>query len=259
MNDFFTTKIADGSVTDATTPLALSLILPAFNEERRIGKSLEQIFRFCNAQGLSFEVLVIDDGSTDETVSFVRQRFRDHPELQILQQPARRGKGAAVQRGMQQARGEHVFFSDADLSVPIETVLSFIVELQGNCDIAIGSRRAPGARIEVHQPFLRECLGRIFTSLSNVLLGARYFDVTCGFKGFKRDVAHDLARRQRLHNWSFDSELLFIARLKGYRVSEIPVSWRNEQGTKVRVWKDALVSFLGLLQIRLNQLLGKYR
>jgi dolichyl-phosphate beta-glucosyltransferase len=159
---------------------------------------------------------------------------------------------------MLQARGDYVFFSDADLSVPIETVLPFLVELQNRCDVAIGSRRAPGAKIEVHQPFFRETMGRVFTSLSNLLLGARYFDVTCGFKGFKREVARDLFTRQRLHNWSFDSEILFIARLRGYQVTEIPVSWRNEQGTKVRVWKDAAVSFLGLLQIRLNQILGKY-
>ena len=246
-------------MAETTTPPAVSLILPAFNEEQRIGKSLEQIFRFCNAQAWPLEVIVVDDGSSDETVSFVRRRFGAHSQLQIVQQPVRRGKGAAVQQGMLQARGDYVFFSDADLSVPIETVLPFIVELQSNCDIVIGSRRAPGAKIVVRQPFLRECMGQIFTSLSNLLLGARYFDVTCGFKGFKRDVARDLFCRQRLHNWSFDSELLFIARLRGYRVSEIPVSWRNEQGTKVRVWRDALVSFLGLLQIRLNQILGKYR
>ena len=236
----------------------ISLIIPAFNEERRIGKSLEQIFQFCNAQTLPFEVLVVDDGSSDGTVSFIRRRFGDHSQLKIVQQPGRRGKGAAVQQGMLQARGDYVFFSDADLSVPIETLPGFLVELQSRCDIAIGSRRAPGAKIEVHQPFLRETMGRVFTSLSNFLLGTRYFDVTCGFKGFKREVARDLFTRQRLHNWSFDSEILFIARLRGYQVTEIPVSWRNEQGTKVRVWKDAAVSFLGLLQIRLNQILGKY-
>jgi len=236
----------------------ISLIIPAFNEEQRIGKSLEQIFQFCNAQTLPFEVLVVDDGSSDGTVSFIRRRFGDHSQLKIVQQPGRRGKGAAVQQGMLQARGDYVFFSDADLSVPIETLPGFLVELQSRCDIAIGSRRAPGAKIEVHQPFLRETMGRVFTSLSNFLLGTRYFDVTCGFKGFKREVARDLFTRQRLHNWSFDSEILFIARLRGYQVTEIPVSWRNEQGTKVRVWKDAAVSFLGLLQIRLNQILGKY-
>ena len=236
----------------------ISLIIPAFNEEQRIGKSLEQILRFCNAQTLPLEVIIVDDGSSDGTVPFIRQRFGGHSQLQIIEQPMRRGKGAAVQQGMLQARGDYVFFSDADLSVPIETVLPFLVELQNRCDVAIGSRRAPGAKIEVHQPFFRETMGRVFTSLSNLLLGARYFDVTCGFKGFKREVARDLFTRQRLHNWSFDSEILFIARLRGYQVTEIPVSWRNQQGTKVRVWKDAAVSFLGLLQIRLNQILGKY-
>ena len=237
----------------------ISLIIPAFNEELRIGKSLEQIFRFCNAQALPFEVIVVDDGSSDDTVPFIRKTFGNRAELKIIQQPQQRGKGAAVRKGILQARGDYVFFSDADLSVPIETLSVFLIELQNLCDVAIGSRRAPGAKIEVHQPFMRETMGRIFTSLSNFVLGTRYFDVTCGFKGFKREVARDLFSRQRLRNWSFDSEILLIARLKQYRVAEIPVHWRNEQGTKVRVWKDAAVSFLGLLQIRLNQILGKYR
>ncbi|HKY06651.1 MAG TPA: glycosyltransferase, partial [Candidatus Binatia bacterium] len=189
-------------MTDIAKPPSISLIIPAFNEELRIGKSLEQIFRFCNAQDLSFEIIVVDDGSSDGTVPLVQQRFGHHPELKI-QQAGRCGKGAAVQRGMLQASGDYLFFSDADLSVPIETLLPFLVELQHRCDIAIGSRRAPGAKVEVHQPYLRAAMGRMFTALSNIVLGSDYFDVICGFKGFKRDVARDLFSRQRLHNWSF--------------------------------------------------------
>jgi dolichyl-phosphate beta-glucosyltransferase len=246
-------------MNEAQAPIVISLIIPAYNEEQRIGKSLEQIFRFCNAQESPFEVIVVDDGSTDGTVPFVRERFGDRSQLRILQQPFRRGKGAAVQQGMLQARGDFVFFSDADLSVPIETLPALLVELQNSCDIAIGSRRAPGAKIEVHQPFFREAMARIFTLLSNFLLGAHYFDVTCGFKGFRREPAREIFTRQRLHGWSFDSEILFISSLKGYRVAEIPVNWRNDQGTKVRLWKDALASFLGLVKIRANYIAGKYR
>lgn|SRR5262245_10304704 len=241
----------------ATNPV-VSLIIPAYNEEKRIGKSLEQILYFCNAQAYPFEVLVVDDGSTDDTVAFVRRRFADVLQLSVFPQPLRGGKGAAVQQGMLRARGEYLFFSDADLSVPIETLPAFLAELQNNSDIAIGSRRAPGAVIEIHQTYLRELMGRIFTSLSNLVLGLRYSDATCGFKGFRRAVARELFAQQRLHNWSFDCELLYLAALKGYRVREIPVKWRNDKATKVRLWKDVTASFLGLLSIRRNHWLGKY-
>jgi len=242
-----------------TSNPVVSLIIPAYNEEKRIGKSLEQIFRFCNAQGYRYEVLVVDDGSSDDTVAFIRRRFGDEKQLRIVQQPVRGGKGAAVQQGMLQGQGEYLFFSDADLSVPIAMLSTFLSELRNNCDIAIGSRRAPGAIIEIHQPFFRELMGRIFTSLSNLVLGLRHSDATCGFKGFRREIATELFARQRLHNWSFDSEILYLAALKGYRVSEIPVTWRNDKATKVRLWKDVIASFLGLLSIRKNHLLGKYR
>jgi glycosyltransferase involved in cell wall biosynthesis len=237
----------------------VSLIIPAFNEEKRIGKSLEQILSFCNAQHNPYEVIIVDDGSTDETVNLIGKRFGAHGQIRIIQQPVRRGKGAAVQKGMLQARGQYLIFSDADLSVPIEMLPAFLSALQNHCDIAIGSRRQPGAKIEVHQPFLRETMGVVFTTLSNLILGLRYSDATCGFKGFRREVAGDLFRRQRLHNWSFDPEILFLAHVKGYQVAEIPVTWRNDEASKVRVCKDSIASFFGLLTIRLNQWLGKYR
>lgn len=245
-------------MTSTSNPL-VSLIIPAYNEEQRIGKSLEQIIRFCNAQGYPYEVLVVDDGSSDATAALIRREFGAHSQLRVIEQPRRGGKGAAVKRGMLEGKGEYLFFSDADLSVPIELLPAFLARLEHSCDIAIGSRRAPGAAIEIHQPFFRELMGRVFTWLSNLVLGLRHSDATCGFKGFRRDAAKELFSRQRLRNWSFDSEILFIARLKGYRVAEIPVTWRNDRATKVRVWKDAIASFLGLLLVRNNRLLGRYR
>lgn len=246
-------------MSSAKDPLTVSLIIPAFNEERRIGKTLKQIVSFCNAQPYSYEIVIVDDGSTDGTVELICKNFAGQDSLRIIQCPRRRGKGAAVQKGILQARGQYLFFSDADLSVPIEMLPIFINELENCCDAAIGSRRMPGSSIEVRQPPFRELMGRVFTFLSNALLGLRYSDVTCGFKGFRRPVAHELFTRQRLHNWSFDSEILYLACLKGYRVSEIPVTWRNDKATKVRLWKDMVASFLGLAAIRSNHLLGKYR
>ena len=146
------------------SPLNVSLIIPAYNEERRIGKSLEQIFPFCNAQGYPYEVIVVDDGSTDETVALIRERFGDQPHLRILQQPVHRGKGAAVQQGMLQARGDYLIFSDADLSVPIEALPILLAELQNHCDCTIGSRRMAGSKIEVRQPRFRAIMGKSFRS-----------------------------------------------------------------------------------------------
>lgn len=240
-------------------PVVVSLIIPAYNEEKRIGKSLEQIFQFCNAQALPYEIIIVDDGSVDGTALLIQQKFGSHAQLRIIRQPKRAGKGAALKRGMVEGLGQYIFFSDADLSVPITTLPALLSELQQGSDISIGSRRAPGAKIEVHQPFLRESMGRMFTFLSNLVLGLRYRDVTCGFKGFRREAAQELFSRQYLHGWSFDSEILFIARLKGYSVTEVPVTWHNDQGTKVRLWKDVATSFLGLLQIRVNKILGRYR
>jgi dolichyl-phosphate beta-glucosyltransferase len=237
----------------------VSLIIPAFNEEKRIGKSLEQILFFCNAQREPYEVIIVDDGSTDNTVKLIRKQFGSQARVRIIEQPMHRGKGAAVQQGMLQAGGEYLFFSDADLSVPIEMLPVFVSELQNHCDVVIGSRRKPGAQIEVHQPIFREMMGKVFTYLSNLILGLRHSDVTCGFKGFRREVAHDLFKRQRLHNWSFDPEILYLAGLRAYAVSEVPVSWRDDKATKVRLWKDTVASFLGLLAIRMNHWRGKYR
>jgi dolichyl-phosphate beta-glucosyltransferase len=239
--------------------VTVSLVIPAYNEEHRIGKSLEQIFLFCNALGEPYEVIVVDDGSSDETVASIHRRFGAWPQLKVVQQPERRGKGAAVQKGMLHGQGDYVFFSDADLSVPIDALPTFLAELRNHCDVAIGSRRASGAKIEIHQPFFRELMGRMFTWLSNLVLGLRHSDATCGFKGFRREIARELFVRQRLSNWSFDSEILYLARLKGYRVTEIAVTWRNDKATKVRLWKDVLASFLGLLAIRSNYFSGKYQ
>ncbi|HEU4344189.1 MAG TPA: dolichyl-phosphate beta-glucosyltransferase [Candidatus Binatia bacterium] len=236
----------------------LSLIIPAFNEEERIGTSLEQILRFLKSQPHSFEVIIIDDGSSDGTRPFVHERYGKEPRVRLYSQPARRGKGAAVQLGMLKARGDYVFFSDADLSVSIEQLPLFMSRLQDHCDAAIGTRQTIGARIEVRQPRLREWMGQVFTWLSNLFLGLRHSDLTCGFKGFRRPVANELFSRQQLHNWSFDSEILYLAKIRGYRVAEVPVTWRNDAASKVKLSRDVISSFLGLLSIRLNHYLGRY-
>lgn len=246
-------------MTQKTNKRCLSLIIPAYNEESRIGKSLERILRFLDSQPYRFEVIVVDDGSRDRTAEIVEERFGKQPALKFHRQPANLGKGKAVQQGMLLGNGDFLFFSDADLSVPIEMLPIFVAHLENQAELAIGTRQKTGAVIEIHQPRHRELMGKIYTTLSNRILGVWVTDFTCGFKGFHRDAARELFSRQRLGNWSFDAEILYLAQRRGYRVAEIPVRWRNDDASKVRLWKDVFTSFLGLVQIRLNDLQGKYR
>ncbi len=245
-----------GKLTDK---IYLSLIIPAFNEKARIGKSLERILSFLRSQPYRSEVIIVDDGSQDQTGDFVKERYGNNNGVRTHQQPQNLGKGKAVKEGMLLGNGEYLFFSDADLSVPIETLPDFLTQLENNCDVTIGTRRQPGATIEVRQPLYREFLGKMYTRLTNWILGLRVTDFTCGFKGFRRNAALELFSRQRLKNWSFDAEILYLAQLNGFRVREVPVRWRNDQATKVRLWRDILSSFLELLQIRFYDSQGKYR
>jgi dolichyl-phosphate beta-glucosyltransferase len=237
----------------------LSLVIPAFNEDRRIGQSLERILSFFRAQSYPFEIIVVDDGSSDRTVEVVRGIAASDPRLRVEPQSQNRGKGEAIRKGMLLAGGKYLFFSDADLSVPIEAVPDFLSRLEAGYDVAVGSRRVAGSVIEVHQPFYRELMGKVFTRLSNLILGLQLKDFTCGFKAFRRDAARELFSRQRLASWGFDSEVLYLAKLKRYRIAEVPVVWRNDEATKVRLSRAVVGSLIDLWNIRLNHALGKYQ
>jgi dolichyl-phosphate beta-glucosyltransferase len=245
--------------TGASEQTYVSLIIPAFNERERIGKSLDRILSFLQSQPYPYEIIIVDDGSWDGTKGLVLERYGRHHGIQIYQQSPNLGKGAAVKRGMILGKGRYLFFSDADLSVPIETLSQFLSCLEKDYDVTIGTRQKAEAAIEVHQPFHRELMGKVYTRLTNWILGLHVSDFTCGFKGFRREAAKDLFSKQQLKNWSFDAEILYLAQLRGYRVREIPVRWRNDRATKVRLWKDILPSFLGLIRIRAYDYLGSYQ
>lgn len=247
------------SVKNKNQGIYLSLIIPAFNEETRIGISLDRILSFLRSQPYSSEVIIVDDGSQDRTRDLIRERYGNQDGVRIYHQPRNLGKGEAVKKGMLLGNGEYLFFSDADLSVPIETLPAFLTELESHCDVTVGSRQKSGATIEVHQPFYREIMGKIYTKLSNWLLNLPITDFTCGFKGFRRSAARELFSLQQLKNWSFDAEILYLAQLKGYQVQEVPVRWRNDERTKVRLWRDVVGSFLGLIQIRFNAFMRRYQ
>ncbi len=228
----------------------LSVVIPAYNEQERIGRTLEAMIAFLKRQPYRSEILVVDDGSTDATLETASGKLQDFPH-RIFKNSTNQGKGAAVKKGMLAAAGEYVLFSDADMSTPIEEVRRFIELLEKeNYDCVIGSRALPQSQVEIRQGLLRENIGRIFNFFARGLSFQGISDSQCGFKCFKRDTARDLFSRQRLKGFSFDAEILYLAQRRGYRILEAPVIWRNSAQSRVRILSDPFNMFLDLLRIR---------
>lgn len=237
----------------------LSVVIPTYNEAARILPTLREILAYLPRVCPSFELIISDDGSTDDTLGVIARAFGPHPHLRLLADTQHRGKGAAVRQGMRAARGELLLFCDADLSTPIAEIEVFLGAIPGGNDIVIGSRRRSGSVVEIHQGRIREALGRCFSWLTRVMLAIDVSDVTCGFKLFTRGAANCLFSLQQIDGWSFDAELLFLAERQGFKVKEVPVHWRNDPATRVRLRRDVLVSFKELVAILLNHLRGRYR
>lgn len=242
-----------------TTTPALSIVIPAFNEERRLGASLVTLKAFLRWQRLNAEVLVVDDGSTDATATLVRKAAKAFVGLRLLSQPGNQGKGAAVKAGVLASRGKQILFSDADLSTPLEELTGLQAALRQGADIAIGSRALDRSRISVRQPLYRELAGRVFNRLVQWVSVPGIRDTQCGFKLFKAPVAKRLFACQQVPRFGFDVEVLFLARLAGYRIDELSVRWVNSPETKVRPIRDGGRAFIDLALIRLYQFQGRYR
>jgi dolichyl-phosphate beta-glucosyltransferase len=208
--------------------------------------------------GQPFELIVIDDGSSDGTAQLVQSIQAGIKNLILISYASNRGKGYAVRMGVREARGKHILFMDADLSTPINFLDGFLSCLENGFPIVIGTRKHAAARILQHQPTWREWMGRMFTRISNAILGLHNSDFTCGFKAFHREVAKKIFGLQKIDRWAFDSEVLFLARFCGYPVAEVPVSWINSSDTKVRIVRDTITSFFSLWKIRWNAMTGKY-
>ncbi len=234
----------------------LSIVIPAYNEEKRLPASLEQLFRFLRTQTYPFEVLVVENGSHDRTLEIAQEFARQYPELRVLQ-CRERGKGLAVRQGMLEASGTYRMMCDVDFSMPVEQINRFIPPQLENFDIAIASREAPGA-VRYNEPAYRHFVGRGFNLLIKILALPGLDDTQCGFKCFRGAIVEDLFRRQTLTGWSFDVELLFIARQSGYRIVEIPIPWYFNPESKVRVLHDSFQMGLDLFNIRLKGLRGLY-
>jgi dolichyl-phosphate beta-glucosyltransferase len=230
---------------------SLSIVIPAFNEERRLPETLDRILEWLNRQSLTFrEVIVVDDGSSDGTAALVEEYAGTHPMVRLLRNPGNRGKGYAVRNGMLDAAGEWILCTDADLSSPIEEVSKLVAAAEKNAaDIAIGSRAVDRSLVEIHQPLLREYSGRIFNLLMRAITGLPFRDTQCGFKLFRADAAKQVFPLQKQDGFSFDVEDLVIASKLGLPVVEVAVRWRNAEGTKVGL-TQGMKSFADLLRIR---------
>jgi dolichyl-phosphate beta-glucosyltransferase len=232
----------------------LSVVIPAFNEERRLPETLGRIQTYLDGRGVGYEVLVVDDGSRDATAAVARAGGRN---VTLLRHDDNRGKGHAVRAGMLAARGELRLMTDADLSTPIEELARLEDGLARGFDVAIGSRAVAGARIEVHQPAYREATGRLFNRLVQALLLPGLHDTQCGFKLWKGAAADSAFAACRLDGFSFDVEALYVARRRGLRILELPVVWRNDAATRVGLGGGAF-AFLDLARIRLIAARGGY-
>jgi dolichyl-phosphate beta-glucosyltransferase len=241
-----------------TSAFQLSIIVPSFNEEVRLPASLHLIAAYVSSANRSTEVLVVDDGSKDRTAE-VAASFADRiPNLRVLRNGENRGKGYSVRHGMQEARGEYVLFSDADLSAPIEEADKLLSALR-QYDIAIGSRALDRDLIDVHESLFREFAGIIFNRIVRIVLWLPFVDTQCGFKAFRREPCRIIFEQQRIERFGFDPELLYLARHHGLKATEIPVRWSHSPATKINMMRDSIQMFIDVFTIRWNSLLGRYR
>lgn len=234
----------------------LSIIIPAHNEANRLPRTLEQVFSFLKKQTYTSEVVVVENGSSDGTLELAAQFIKDHSDLVVIQEH-NKGKGNAVRRGMLAARGEYRFICDADLSMPIEDLEKFLPPVLDGFDIAIGSREAPGA-IRYNEPPYRHIGGRAINLAIRTLILPGLNDTQCGFKCFRAETSESLFRLQTLTGWSFDIELLYLARRKKLRIHEVPIHWYFDPESKVNAVRDALHMIGDIFRIHLNAMHGVY-
>jgi len=219
--------------------IQLSIVIPCYNEDHRIGRTIETVIDWAQVRNLCYELIIADDGSTDKTLAKTKTYKNLIPNLQILALP-HQGKGAAVQSGMLSAQGEEVMFMDADGSSPLKEIDRLRIALKEGCPIVIGSRFIPKGSPQVVQTHLhRKWIGRCFAFLVNRMILNGIKDTQCGLKLFKHQVVSDLFPRQRLDGFAFDVEILYLARKMGYSIKEIPIDWVNHEGSKVNVFKDS--------------------
>jgi dolichyl-phosphate beta-glucosyltransferase len=236
----------------------ITVLISAYNEAQRILPSLRVIDDYLPGLFPEYEILVIDDGSTDDTAARVRSFAREHTRIRVQRNDVNRGRGYSHRQGVRESSGEIILFTDADLSTPIQSLEHFLVVLDKGADIVIGSRRVPGACIEVRQPWYRACMGTVFQQMVRTIVISGFRDTQCGFKLIRGRAAKDLFRLGRIDRFCFDVEMLFLAGRSGLVVREVPVTWRNSPHSQVNILGDSLNMFLDLFRIRWYRLTGVY-
>ena len=241
-----------------STNRSISIVIPAYNESARIGATLERVLAFIRRQAWNAEVLVVNDGSRDQTADIVRQ-YAEGEIVRLLENPGNRGKGYSVRNGVLHASGDFILFSDADLSSPIEEAPKLFEALDRGADIAIGSRWVRSELQTRRQSLARQVLGRVFNGVLRVVLQLDFKDTQCGFKAFRREAARAVFPSQQIEGWGFDPEILFLAQRMGFRIEEVPVVWAHDDRTRIHPLADGSRMVADMLRIRWYWLAGKYR
>ncbi len=239
-------------------PPTYSIVIPAYNEGARLGASLEKVLAYVHAQGWDAEIIVVNDGSRDNTAEIVMNAMAKDSIVKLLENPGNRGKGYSVRNGVLHAQGRIILFTDADLSAPIEEAPRLLGALDSGADIAIGSRWLRAETQTQRQPLHRQLFGRIFNLMLRVSLGLQFADTQCGFKAFKRAAAKAIFPLQKIERWGFDPEILFLARKLGFKVEEVPVLWGHSGGARINPLIDGARMFQEMLRVRWYSLSGEY-
>jgi len=231
----------------------LSIVIPCYNEEQRLPRTIEQIERYLAGKGTSYELILVDDGSTDGTRKIMDAAAERNRSIRLEALPHNRGKGRALAEGVAVATGKEILVTDADLSTPIEEIERLQAGLRGGAGVAIGSRAMRGSRVEVSQPVYRVIMGKAFNLLVQAVLLPGIWDTQCGFKLFRADVAHDAFAQLTTDGFGYDPEVLYRAKQRGVRIAEVPVVWRNSAPTKVSPIKSSPDMFKHVLRVRFRR------
>ena len=235
-----------------------SIVIPAYNERSRIGGTLEQVLDHLREQKWDAEIVVVNDGSRDETAKLVSQFAQEHPQVRLIENPGNQGKGYAVRNGMLNARGQVLLFTDADLSSPISEATKLFAALDKGADVAIGSRWMDPSLQFQRQSIKRQIMSRAFNIFTRTLLTFPYHDTQCGFKAFTRGAAEKIFPLQRVYRWGFDAEVIYLAHHLKFKVAEVPVAWGHDERSKIHPWRDGFYMGIDTLKVRWNSLSGKY-